>query len=251
MRTTRLYIANDCKSQDLTSAPPITLDADSSKYLSRVMRYKAGDTIELFNGDGNNYKARIIDIASKAVQVQIESVGKNNSESPVSLTLVQSLAKGTKLELIIQKATELGVTRITPVITEHSVLRINPEKSDRKLSHWTKIARSACAQCNRSVVPVIDPVTDITRWFADHTQEQSVLIHPAANNTFGNLFNDPGPNLSLNILVGPEGGFSSKELETAKNADVAIVSCGPRVLRTETAGLTAIAIIQSQIGDMG
>jgi len=170
------------------------------------MRYAEGDRVELFNGDGNNYSASIVSVG-KTAQVQIENSEINTTESPVSVTLVQSLAKGTKLDLVVQKATELGVHRITPVSAERSVLQVDEKRANKKAEHWTKIARSACAQCNRSVVPVIDPVIELNKWFTDHA-------------------------------------------EFAKDTGVILVQCGPRVLRTETAGLAALTIIQSLIGDM-
>jgi len=209
------------------------------------MRFVEGDRVELFNGDGNNYAASIVGVG-KSAQVKIESAEINSTESPVSITLVQSLAKGTKLDLVIQKATELGVNRITPVSSERSVLQVNDKRAPKKAEHWVKIARSACAQCNRSVVPTIDPVTELNQWLTDHAEQQSILIHPVANQTFKEL----APSRTLNILVGPEGGFSDSELQLAVNTGITLVRCGPRVLRTETAGLAAVAIVQAFTGDM-
>jgi len=242
VRTTRLYIEDTI----LPTGAVINLAPDASKYLSKVMRYASGDTVVLFNGDGNNYIATIIDIG-KSVQVKINSVEKNSTESPLSITLVQSLAKGTKLDLIIQKATELGATRISPVSTERTVLQIDKKRADKKSEHWNKIAQSACAQCNRSVVPVIDSVVSLKQWCEDHKNENSVLIHPKAKLKFSELQS----NTAINILVGPEGGFSDAELAMAVESGAQTVQCGPRVMRTETAGLVAIAIVQSMIGDLG
>jgi len=242
VRITRLYIP-DVIAED--SKPVITLNADDSRYLTKVMRYVEGDHVELFNGDGNNYSASVLSVG-KSMQVQIENVEANTTESPVSVTLVQSLAKGTKLDLVIQKATELGVHRITPVSSERSVLQVDEKRANKKAEHWIKIARSACAQCNRSVVPIIDPVIELNKWFTDHADEQSILIHPVANLSFKDL----EASRTMNILVGPEGGFSDNELQLAKNTGVSLVQCGPRVLRTETAGLAALTIVQSHIGDM-
>ncbi len=210
------------------------------------MRYKEGDKVELFNGDGNNYTA-VIRNTGKSTTLEILGTTPNLTESPVSITLVQALAKGTKLDLIVQKATELGVSRITPVSSERTVLRVDEKRARKKAEHWTKIAQSACAQCNRSVVPVIDPLSGLEQWFEQHKGEHSILIHPAAPNSFSNL--QPAP--SVNILVGPEGGFSEQELRLARDTGIRSVRCGPRILRTETAGFAAIAIVQSTIGDMG
>ena len=246
MRTTRLYFADLPATDALGNMPIITLDADASRYLSKVMRYKVEDSVVLFNGDGNNYNARIVSI-DKTVQVRIESANENDTESPLSITLVQSLAKGTKLELIIQKATELGVTRVSPVTTERTVLQLDQKRMEKKLEHWSKIAQSACAQCNRSVVPVIEPVMDLKQWLKSHTDEHSLMIQPGATQTFADL----KPRSEINILVGPEGGFSDTELALAIETGVNTVRCGPRVMRTETAGLVATAIVQSLVGDLG
>lgn len=242
MRTTRLYIP-DAIAAD--SKPVITLNADDSRYLVKVMRYVEGDRVELFNGDGNNYSASIVS-TGKSTQVRVESAEFNSTESPVAVTLVQSLAKGSKLDLVIQKATELGVHRITPVSSERSVLQVDEKRAQKKADHWIKIARSACAQCNRSVVPVIDPVTGLNDWLSDHKDEHSILIHPLANGSFKELASER----TVNILIGPEGGFSDSELQLAQDTGVSLVRCGPRVLRTETAGLAALTIVQSLTGDM-
>lgn len=244
MRTTRLFIPDVIDPENITQ-DKITLNADDSRYLIKVMRYGEGDRIELFNGDGNNYGATITS-AGKSAQLEIDTVEKNPTESPVAINLVQALAKGTKLDLVIQKATELGVRRITPVSSERTVLQIDDKRAQKKSEHWNKIARSAAAQCNRSIVPIIDHVSRLNNWLNDHENEQSIIIHPTASNTFKDL----KPTNALNILVGPEGGFSKAELQLATDTGVESIRCGPRVLRTETAGFAAIAIVQSFIGDM-
>ncbi len=223
----------------------VTLGADESRYLIKVMRYKEGDSVELFNGDGNNYTASIIK-SGKAAQLQIKTAEHNPTESPVSITLVQALTKGSKFDLIVQKATELGVSRISPVSSERTVRQVDEKRAEKKAEHWKKIAHSACAQCNRSTVPFIDQVKPLEHWLKDHIGEYSLLINPEATLTFKTL--TPVP--YLNLLVGPEGGFSSQELQLAIDAGVKQIQCGPRVLRTETAGFAAIASIQSLIGDM-
>jgi len=247
VRTTRLYIPDriDADAVNNSNAPLVTLGADDSRYLIKVMRYKEGDKVELFNGDGNNYPATIVS-AGKSTQLKLDAAEPNHNESPLELTLVQSLAKGTKLDIIVQKATELGVHKISPVSSERSVLQVDENRAQKKLEHWNKIARSACAQSNRSTVPLIDPVTDLKSWLEQHKNETSILIHPDSSNTFKSL----KAVTALNILVGPEGGFSEQELTLATNSAVKSVKCGPRVLRTETAGFTAIAIVQALIGDM-
>lgn len=245
---TRLYVADfiDPATVSNPETPIIALNADDSRYLTKVMRYNEGDAVEVFNSDGYNYRA-IIEASGKSVHLKIVAAEQNHSESPVRITLVQSLAKGTKLDLVIQKSTELGVAKISPVSSERAVLQLDQKRAQKKAEHWINIARSACAQCNRSVVPQIDPVVSLDQWIAEHQNEHSILIHPTARKTF----KDIQPVTNLNILVGPEGGFSDRELATAAEAGIESVRCGPRVLRTETAGFAAIAIVQSLMGDMG
>lgn len=241
MRTTRLFIPVVIHKTNVK----VTLNTDDSRYLIKVMRYGEGDRVELFNGDGNNYGATIIS-TGKSAQLEIDTIEKNSTESPISITLVQALAKGTKLDLVIQKATELGVRRITPVSSERTVLQVDEKRAQKKAEHWNRIAQSAAAQCNRSIVPVIDPVSGLNNWLTEHDKEQSILIHPTASGTFKELKQTK----TLNILVGPEGGFSDTELQLAADTGVRSIRCGPRVLRTETAGFAAIAIVQSFVGDM-
>jgi len=242
VRKTRLY-SND---PALTAGVTTDLDEESSHYLVKVLRCNSGDAVTLFNGDGHNYHC-VVEVTGKRVAATVVSVEHNNNESPIAITLVQSLAKGTKLDLVIQKATELGVNRIAPISTERSVLKVDAKRLNKKLEHWQKIAISACAQCHRSAIPTIDPVVDFPTWLSDHHSAPSVLIHPEGEHSFNSL----AACTDINILVGPEGGFSANEIQQARDRDIKILNCGPRVMRTETAGFAAIAIVQAAIGDMG
>lgn len=242
MRRTRLFSAES----NLAVGTITELEEESCHYLIKVLRCNSGDHITLFTGDGCDYHC-VIEVTGKRVAATVEAVKSNDNESPIAITLVQSLAKGTKLDLVIQKATELGVSRIAPISTERSVLKVDANRLNKKLGHWRKVAMSACAQCNRSVVPTIDPVVDFPNWLRDHHTAHSVLIHPEGEYTF----NDIESCADINIIVGPEGGFSANEIQQAKDHNIKILNCGPRVMRTETAGFAAIAIVQAAIGDMG
>jgi len=216
VRQTRLYSGESALAVGVTTK----LDEESCRYLVKVLRCISGDTVTLFNGDGHNYHC-VLEVTGKCVAATVESVESNNNESPIAITLVQSLAKGTKLDLVIQKATELGVSRIVPISTERSVLKVDAKRMNKKLQHWQKVAISACAQCDRSVIPTIDPVVDLPTWLSDHHSAHSVLIHPEGKHTF----NDLAACTKLNILVGPEGGFSANEIQQAKDHDIKILNC--------------------------
>jgi len=237
----RIYIE-----QPLAPEQTITLDSEASKYLTRVLRRQVGTPLELFNGDGKNYPATLT-TTGKDVWATITGCELNRNESPLQISLVQALAKGTKLDLVIQKATELGVDRIIPVSNDRSVLRIESDRLERKIAHWKSVAISACAQCQRSSIPTIEAPQDFSSWLKKANTTNTFLLHPEGSETVGNV--ELAGN-SCAIAIGPEGGFSEHELQQAKERGVRLIKCGPRVLRTETAGFTAIAIMQARFGDL-
>lgn len=241
MKIPRLFI-----DQPLHVDQSVFLDRDASKYIVRVLRRTTGDQLLVFNGDGSDYPATIT-CAGKATEIQINRQQKNNTESPMDITLVQSLAKGTKLDLIIQKATELGVKRITPIASDRSVLQIDRARLAKRMDHWRGVAISACTQSQRSFVPVIDEPQSYINWLESASHENTFLLHPLSEHTIGSV------NCSsqrCTVVIGPEGGFSSEELHKANLANIQSISCGPRILRTETAGFTVIAVFQSRFGDL-
>ncbi len=242
MRRPRVFVDSS-----LPVGHEITLDADNSRYLARVLRRQIGDPVTLFSGDGNDYLASIVSVAG-ATRVLIESMQPNTTESPLKITLVQSLAKGAKLDLVVQKATELGVHAIEPVSNDRSILQISKDKQSRKLEHWQKIAVSACAQSNRSTLPRIEPPRSFEQWLNAREKNTTLLLDPAAGQSFSQAC-QPGLT-SCTIVIGPEGGFSPTELATAATHQLLPVQFGPRVLRTETAGLAAIAVMQALYGDL-
>lgn len=243
MKIPRVFI-----DEPLADIHEIALNKDAHKYIVRVLRRNDGDPLVLFNGDGFNYRSTLRLPSQSRAYASIEEKQVNDSESPLKINLVQSLAKGTKLDLVIQKATELGVTQITPVISERSVLRVDESRVDRKLTHWQSVAVSASTQCERSVVPTVNMPVSLNDWI-DHIDEPSscVLLHPTASKALKEINLET---LNCSILVGPEGGFTAEEINHAKSRGVTSFNCGPRILRTETAGFTAIAILQSLHGDI-
>jgi len=226
MRVPRLFL-----NAPLLANEKVELPRDTAHYLTRVLRRSVDDDVVLFNGDGNNYFATVVAAGKKA-----------------ELAIQQALAKNTKLDLIVQKATELGVARIIPVTNERSVKRIDAERRQRKLDHWRSIARSACEQCDRSVVPTIDNPLEFDEWLEQTDAATTLLLHPTSHQRINDLQLTPR---ECSVVIGPEGGFSANETQAAAQKGLLSVSCGPRILRTETAGPAVIAILQSHFGDLG
>ena len=250
MKTARLHV-----DKQLSIDSEIILEKEAYKYIVRVLRRGEGDQLDLFNGDGFNYHSILGISESSIATATIQSRTLNATESPLNINLVQSLAKGTKLDLIIQKATELGVTQITPVTSERSILQIDKNRLERKLSHWRGVAVSAATQCQRSVVPIVEPPVLLNDWLENRIENQiqnnaepasCFLLHPSANKTLKEI---NLPSTYCSVLVGPEGGFTEDEVNYAEAHGATSFQCGPRVLRTETAGFTAIAVLQSLYGD--
>jgi len=242
MKIARVYI-----DEQLKIGGEITLDKDAFKYVVRVLRRREGDPLVLFNGDGFNYRSTLKFTTPSIVIASIKTKVHNDTESPLHINLVQSLAKGTKLDLVIQKATELGVNRIIPVTSERSVLQIDRNRIDRKLTHWQGIAVSAATQCQRSVVPIIESPVSFIDWIDSCDKLSScLLLDPSSKRTLKDIKLD-SPDCSL--LVGPEGGFTTEEINHATDRGATTFQCGPRILRTETAGFTAISVLQSVYGD--
>ncbi|MGE5415220.1 MAG: 16S rRNA (uracil(1498)-N(3))-methyltransferase [Acidobacteriota bacterium] len=232
----------------------VSISGDEARHISRVLRMEPGDRIIVFDGTGQEYLVELIDVGNN-VEGQIIANETANNESPVRLTLVQGLAKGEKMELIIQKAVELGVHRIVPVHTEYAVVKLDEKKARDKSERWQRIALEACKQCGRSVPPRVELVANLGQalsmnqdlvglFFYEHSEKanlKEVLQHN----------NEQIQNHGAAIYTGPEGGFSEHEVNQAIGAGVNIVGLGPRILRTETAGLAAISIVMYELGDIG
>jgi len=224
------------------------LDALQTQYVSRSLRLRTGDTLTLFDGRGAEYPAVLANIGRKAARVETLDAVDRNVESPVAVRLLQGVSKGDRMDLVVQKSTELGVQRISPVFTEHSVVRLTGERIAKRREHWQRIAQSACEQCGRNVVPVVDEPTALIDLMGEQlgAAGAKIILQPGAPATLGTLA--PG---KLTVLVGPEGGFSEAEYERAAIAGFEAVGFGPRILRTETAAIAVLAAIQFCHGDAG
>lgn len=242
MRKHRFFVA-----MPLAVNTTLRLDAEVSHHISRVLRLKESDLIYLFNNTGAEYSASIENIARKHVTVNIINIKHEEFESPLKINLGQVISKGEKIELVIQKATELGVQSITILYSERSLIQPARDRMESKMDHWQKVAQAACSQCWRNVVPIINPTQELATWITQNQDPQKLLLSPVAN---GQRLRDLQISNPVSILIGPEGGFSETEIALAIRHKFTPISLGPRILRTETAALAAIAILQAQFGDL-
>ena len=234
-------------SAPLTSGSNITLTGSAAAHLGKVLRLRKDDTVILFNGDGLNYNARIISVTRHEVVVSVAASADPDTESPINVSLLQGICRNQRMDLLIQKSTELGVKSIQPIIAERSVIRLTDERTLRRLAHWQNVAISACEQCGRAYIPEVG------------RPESLIAVCEQLANTVTCLMLDPaGDDMpestirsaqSIALLIGPEGGLTDTERATATNAGFQRVRLGPRIMRTETAPLAALSILQYLSGD--
>ncbi len=230
----------------------ITLDDDGTRHV-QVLRLVVGDAITLFDGvQPGEAVATILSIGKRAVTVEITAWHNISRESQLDIALLQALATGDKMDLIIQKAVELGVTEVLPFRASRSTLKLDAERAGKRVAHWRGVAVAACEQCGRNVVA---GVVDIKTFDESLLSTRCLgILHPESSVDKGlSLFawGQAQAGKPLGIMVGPEGGFTDAEIAAALAKGATLVTLGPRVLRTETAGLAAIAILQSTLGDLG
>lgn len=242
MRLPRIHTA-----RALQAGARIELEPDQAHYISRVLRMRAGDALILFNGSGGQYPATLATVAKNMVVVTTGDFEPVERESPLALHLGIAVSRGDRMDWVVQKATELGVHSITPLLSERTEVRLRGEREEKKLRHWQQVATSACEQCGRNRLPQILAPQSLAGWLQDVQADLRLVLHHTA------VTRDPGPAppRSVALLVGPEGGLSEEEIRAAEGAGFASLQLGPRVLRTETAPLAAIAILQARWGDMG
>jgi 16S rRNA (uracil1498-N3)-methyltransferase len=226
----------------------ITLDEFASHHALRVMRVKVDDFLILFNGDGFEYRGRVSDINKKTINVEILSKEKNNSESPININLFQSISSNEKMDMVIQKATELGVSSIQPIFTSRSTIKLSLDRTKKRVIHWKQVSISACEQSGRSKIPTIKlPIEFDQISEGIKTNSLNLLLHPDNLEESSNLPNEYSGD--INVFIGPEGGFSQDEVRLLKKQNCINIKLGPRILRTETAPLAIIAILQYKYGD--
>lgn len=243
--TTRLFQAIE-----LQVGQRILLDEQASHHLAGVLRAKRQDEVILFNGQGGEYQGVITRIEHRRVEVELKSFNPREAESPFKLHLGQGISRGEKMDFTLQKAVELGVTTVTPLLTTRCNVRLIKERFEKKWQHWKKIAIHACEQCGRNRIPDILPPITLTDWLAQVSFEQAFVLDPKATQSLKQSILQKSF-VDAVLLVGPEGGLDDDELKLAKEKHFTPISLGPRILRTETAGLAAISALQSLCGDMG
>ena len=249
MRLTRVFVDGA-----LFPGSTVDLPRDTGSHLAKVLRVRSGDEFILFNGDGREFTAVIEAVRGSHVSASIGAARSIDRESPFTLTLVQRVPRGDRMDFIVQKATELGVERIVPVLSQRSVVRLDPSQAASKQAHWRAVAISACEQCGRSRLPAIEAPLPLLNFLGaanavDSRVLRLVLEPERADQQAGTLVAGT-PVTGALIAIGPEGGFAPEELDAFDLSSFSRLGLGPRVLRTETAAIVAIAILQARFGDM-
>ena len=236
----------------------VKLSDNAATHATRVLRLEISDDIILFNGDGNDYACAITNIKKNEVLVVVKSFVKITNESPLNIRLLQGISSGDRMDYTIQKAVELGVTSIVPIVTTRSVVKLSNERAEKRLAHWQNVVIAACEQSGRAFVPTVHSPVQLSAWLAANIHKAfgdaqtmpikptRILLNPIGAKQLATL---PKNTQNIQLLIGAEGGLSQAEIDQAIAHDFQSITLGPRILRTETAALTAIATMQSLWGD--
>jgi 16S rRNA (uracil1498-N3)-methyltransferase len=243
MRIPRIYTV-----QSLEIGGSIVLDDGAARHLTSALRMTAGQQIILFNGLGGEYSAELTLAKKGKASAVVTGFRAIDRESPLQLHLAIGISRGERMDWIVQKATELGVNQITPLFSERCEVKLSGERLEKRLSHWQQVAISACEQSQRNRVPNINPAVSLQEWLSLCDAKLKLVLHHRTDQRLGTMANGED---SIGLLVGPEGGLSQAEIDRALDNNFQALALGPRVLRTETAPLAAISILQSLWGDMG
>lgn len=244
MRHTRIFV-----DQPLSIDQDLVLGADATEHVARVLRMREGDAVVLFNGDGRDFPSTLTHCTRREVRARIDATVPGIGASALPLVLAQAVVRGNKMDMVMQKAVELGVHALIPLVTERCMIELDARRAERRQQHWQSVVISACEQCGRSTVPTIARLQSLSEWCADLADDGALrlVLLPGADQRLRDLdLGDAGAVL----VVGPEGGLSSGDVETLESAGFTGLALGPRILRTETAGLAALAALQAVHGDM-
>ena len=248
MRLTRVFVE-----APVAVGKRLVVEGSAANHITRVLRLRSGDALTVFDGSGGEFGARLQEFRKDSVVVAVEDHRPLERESPLPLTLAQGISRGERMDWVIQKATELGTARIVPLFTKRSVVRLDEKQADRKLQHWRAIAIAACEQCGRNRIPELAaPVDFFDVLPAEASGATRLLLSPTGDLRIEDLGQDvrQGASKGITVLIGPEGGLEDVEQEAALAAGFKAVRLGPRVLRTETAAIAALTIIQRYFGDL-
>lgn len=223
------------------------LDASASHYLATVLRMEVGRKLIIFNGQGGEYHGQLIKVSKKSTHFVLNTFIHQDRQSPLTSELAICISRGERMDWVIQKATELGVSKITPLISERTEVKMSGERGQKKWHHWRQIMISACEQCQRNVLPTLNPTATLSDFISREQSHLKLILHTSENTLHLNKLAIPK---QATFLVGPEGGFSDNEVSSCIEQDYLPWQLGPRILRTETAPITALSILQHQWGDL-
>lgn len=240
MRVSRIF-----QSQPLSVSSDIVLDDTATHYIARVLRASPGDAVILFNGDGCDYHGVIGEISKRRVVVSLESEHPRHTETPIRTVLGLGISKGDRFDYAVQKATELGIKEIVPLISERVDVKLPVDRMAKKQAHWQAIAISACEQCERATIPLVHPPIALEEWVTNNDCTMKWVLHHELD---GHLTGETPESIAL--LIGPEGGLSQTELALAQGSGFLPLNLGPRVLRTETAPIVALTALGLRWGDL-
>jgi 16S rRNA (uracil1498-N3)-methyltransferase len=247
VRLTRVYVDVALSPGEVVELPAVT-----GAHLAKVLRVRSGEEVVLFGGDGREFAGSIESVRGSRVRAAVGECREVDRESPLAITLVQCVPRGDRMDFIVQKATELGVHRIVPVLSQRSVVRLDATQAESKAAHWRAVAVNACEQCGRNRLPAVEPPRPLLTYLGSSRDTQAraqvlrLLLDPDSSSS------GPAPvvETAVQIAVGPEGGFADEEFEAFRLSGFGTVKLGPRILRTETAAIAAIAWLQSRFGDL-
>jgi 16S rRNA (uracil1498-N3)-methyltransferase len=242
MRIPRIYL-----SQPLNTGTEVELDSNALRHVVQVLRLKAGHPLILFNGDGGEFEAQLVNIAKRQAIVRIGNFHEVSRESNLITHLGLGISKGERMDFALQKTVELGVSEITPLFTEHCVVHLNASRALKKQEHWQAVVISACEQSGRNTIPVLNSARPFSDWLNSIQTTTRLILDPEASTTLSTIQLQK-PEVAL--TVGPEGGFSQAEIEQARGVGFKGITLGPRVLRTESAALAGLAAVQCLWGDL-
>lgn len=243
MRIPRIYV-----DQKLRAGREVRLPDQAGEHVARVLRLERGAPLILFNGDGYEFDASLASLAKHAVTAEVGHGREAMRESPLPLTLAQAIARGEKMDWILQKATELGVARVVPIVTERTEVKLDAERAERRMAHWRSVVAGACEQSGRNRLPELDAPLALDRWLATLGEDPALRLAllPEAGATLRQF---PSVENGAILAVGPEGGFTANDVALLTQAEFHGLRLGPRILRTETAGMAALAALQALFGD--
>ena len=233
---------------------PLALNADiqlsesAAAHATRALRLNVGDKAIIFNGDGFDYACTLTSVKKNTVTATITGAKAISNESPLDITLLQGISSGDRMDFTIQKAVELGVKRIQPINSQRSVVKLTQDRAEKRIEHWQNVAISACEQSGRAFVPKVLPPLSLENWLSQNPYNNTlrILLNPVGAKRLNKI---PKPASTIELLIGAEGGLSQGEIDLASSQNFQSIVLGPRILRTETAALTAISVMQSLWGD--